>query len=477
MSVGAQGLFASFRTLRARLTLWYTAVFGGLLLVFGVTAFVLLDRGLRATVDDSLVSAARAIATSSAQSSEANLAERIEDLLGPAFAERFFELLDPFGRPDPRLPRGAHRPLSLSATALRNAAAGRETFETLVAPGLPAGGVRLLTLPVIERGRLINLVQVGMPLERVEQLRARFLLVSVTLAPLALLAAALGGWVLAGRALAPVDAMVAAARRIGAEDLSLRLAGGDRDDELGRLAAVLNDMLARLERSFAAARQFSADAAHELRTPLTILKGELEVALHTAPRDAQDRAALTSCLEEVNRLAALIEDLLFLARADADAVPLPREPVDLAALVAEAQPGLDAVAALAAVTLLTDLPPSPVVVCGSAPLLFRVLFNLGENAIKYAGAGRAVTIAVRAEGAAAVLTVRDTGPGISAAEQVRIFERFYRADPARERGGTGLGLPLARSIVRVHGGVITVESTPGQGACFRVRLPLARDAT
>jgi heavy metal sensor kinase len=294
--------------------------------------------------------------------------------------------------------------------------------------------------------------------------------------PIALLAAALGGWMLAGRALAPVDTMVAAARRIGAEDLSLRLIGDDRDDELGRLAGVLNEMLARLERSFVAARRFSADAAHELRTPLTILKGEIEVALHVTPLEPREQATLASCLEEVNRLAALIEDLLFLARADADAVSLPGELVDLWTLVADARLGLEAIAEPAGVGLIFEPPETPVRVRGSAPLLFRVLFNLGENAIKYGGTGCTVTIGVKAEGTAAVATVRDTGAGIAAAEHERIFERFYRADPARERGGTGLGLPLARSIVRLHGGEITVESAPGRGTCFRVRLPATQAA-
>jgi heavy metal sensor kinase len=460
------------RTVRARLTLWYAAVSGGLLLIVGATAFVLLDRGLRANVDDSLASLAHTIATSSEAASGANLADTLEDLLGPALTERFFQLLDPLGRPDPRLPLAHRLGFPLSATAMRNAAAGTETFETLTVPGR-GSAVRLLTLPVVARGRLVNLVQVGMPLERVDQARRRFLLVSLTLAPLALVAATLGGWFLAGRALAPVDAMVAAARRIGAEDLSLRLTGADRNDELGRLAAVLNDMLARLERSFATARQFSADAAHELRTPLTILQGELEVALHAAAPDAEYRGALDSCLEEVRRLAALIEDLLFLARADADAVALPREPVDLAALAADATPALQALAARADVTLSMHGPPRAVTVRGSAPLLFRVLFNLGENAIKYAGAGRAVDITVRGERDAAVLLVRDTGPGIAATERQRVFDRFYRGDPARERSGTGLGLPLARSIVRLHGGEITLESAPGYGTCFRVYLPQA----
>jgi heavy metal sensor kinase len=462
----------SFSTLRARLTLWYTLVFGGLLVLLGTTAFVLLDRGLRATVDDSLEAVARVIATSSDETPGADLAETLEDLLGPAFAERFFQLLDPSGRPDPRLGLHGRFTFPLSATAIRNAAAGQETFETVVLPGAPRRAVRLLTLPLIEHGRLQRFIQVGMPLERVYQARSRFLFVVLMLTPLALGGAALGGWFLAGRALAPVDRIVAAARRIGAEDLSMRLAGEDRDDELGRLAGVLNDMLARLERSFSAARHFSADAAHELRTPLTVLKGEIEVALRTAAFEASARKLLESCLEEVNRLAALVEDLLFLARADADAVSVTQVPVDLAALAAEALPGLQALASRAGVTVVVDA-PAPVVVGGSEPLLFRVLFNLAENGIKYAGAGQRVAIAVRREDGHAGLEVRDTGPGISAADRERIFDRFYRGDPARERGGTGLGLPLARSIVRLHGGDVSVSSEPGQGTVFRVRLPLS----
>ena len=205
-----------------------------------------------------------------------------------------------------------------------------------------------------------------MSLEVVEAARRRFLLVLAGLLPLALAGAAAGGWFLAGRALAPVDAMVETARRIGAEDLSRRLTAETTDDELGRLAAVLNDMLDRLERSFTAARQFSADAAHELRTPLTILRGELEVALAAAPADAAHRRALESCLEEVDRLSSLVEDLLFLARADAGADPPPAEPVDLAAVVADAAPALEALAARAGVRLdIAVRPGAPA--RGSAP--------------------------------------------------------------------------------------------------------------
>jgi heavy metal sensor kinase len=461
-------------SLRWRLTLWYTGALGALLLLLGATALLLLDRTLRENVDASLVSVANTIAASSQES--APLGHESDEtfgvLLGPALAERFFQLLDPLGRPDPRLSPRSRTELPLSPEARRNAADGRETFETLTAPRVGTGPVRLLTFPVVEGGRLVHLVQVAMPLAGVEAARTRFLLILVGLAPLALAGVAAAGWVLTGRALAPVDAMVATARRIGAEDLTRRLASEDRDDELGRLAAVLNDMLARLERSFTAVRHFSADAAHELRTPLTILKGEIEVALRAAPGPAESRRVLESCQEEVDRLATLVEDLLFLARADAGAVDRPLEPLDLGAVIDEVAPTLETLAERAGVALRV-IHPKNVIVRGSAPMLFRLLFNVADNAIKYAGAGRRAEVALGINDGNAVLDVCDDGPGISPEDQAHIFDRFYRADPARARGGAGLGLALARSIAQVHGGRITVESTPGKGTRFRVLLPLS----
>jgi heavy metal sensor kinase len=459
------------RSLRARLILWYTAALGALLLVLGAVALFLLDRGLRRTADASLESLARTVAESSrAPTRDGELSDALAALLGPGLAERFFQLLDPLGRPDPRLAPSGRLTLPLDAETLRNAQRGRPTFQTVRLSGA-AAPIRVLTTPVMDHGRLVQLVQVAMSLEVIEAARARFILVLAGLLPVALAAAAAGGWFLAGRALAPVDAMVETARRIGAENLSRRLASDAAHDELGRLAAVLNDMLDRLERSFTAARQFSADAAHELRTPLTILRGELEVALAAAPSDAGYRRALESCLEEVGRLSSLVEDLLFLARADAGAVVPPSEPVDLAAVVSDAAPALEALAARAGVHL--TLEPAAAPARGSAPLLFRVVFNLVENAIKHTRAGARVTIATRTDDGAAVLEVRDDGPGIAPEDRERIFERFYRADPARERGGAGLGLPLTRAIVVLHGGRITVTGGPGAGSCFRVILPRA----
>jgi len=461
------------RTIRARLTLWYTAFFSGMLVLLGVAALVLLDRGLRENIDASLLSVARSIATSTrgAPRSGPGLDDLVESLLPPGFADRYFSLLDPFGRPDPRLVPHGRLQLPLSPEALRNAEQGRETYQTLTVPGVAPTPLRMLTLPVMERGRIVHLVQVAMPLESADAVRSHFILVLLGLTPLALGGAAVGGWFLARRALTPVDAMVDAARKIEAEDLSRRLHTSESHDELGRLATVLNDMLTRLEHSFTAVHHFSADAAHELRTPLTILKGEMEVALQSSRSEDEYRRVLTSCLEEVDRLSALVQDLLFLARSDSGNLTGTDTPVDLATVFAEVIQPLRALAEATTVEVTASSPPS-LWVNGNASMLFRLLFNLGENAIKYTPTGGRVEFLLQRRGREASLEVKDTGPGIPQEEQNRIFDRFYRGDPARSRGGTGLGLALVRSIVTLHKGQISVASKVGEGTCFHVTLPL-----
>src|SRR5262249_12783303 len=325
---------------RSRLTLWYTSVLAALLVLLGVTAVVFLDRSLRQNVDASLRSVADAIAESSRDTARAG--PSLEDLLDGLFtpgAGGLFALLDPRGVPDPRLAPRTRERLPLSATALRNADQGTETFETIPLPGV-AAPIRLLTLPVTNGGRVERLVQVAASLDTVEAARHRFVLILMALAPLALLGAAAGGWWVAGRALAPVDRITETARRITAEDLARRIDAPASQDEIGRLVGVRTAMLPRLERAFVTARQFSADAAHELRTPLTILKGEIEVGLRTPASDPETHRLLASCLEEVDRLIAMVEDLLFLARTDAGMADPPREPVDLADVLEDAAPAI-----------------------------------------------------------------------------------------------------------------------------------------
>lgn len=465
-------------TLRGRLTLWYTGILTATFAVLGATSVLLLDRGLRQNVDDSLDSVANAIADSVQRPSffGPELEDYLQSMLGPELAERFFQLLDPLGRPDPRLLPRTRSKLPLSAEALRNAERGQATFETVRDQPGSEKSFRLLTLPVVKNGATANIVQVAMSLENVEASRRRFLLILLVLAPVALTVSALGGWFLARRALTPVDAMVEAARRIEAEDLTKRIPAPSGEDELARLAAVLNDMLARLERSFVAARRFSADAAHELRTPLTILKGEIEVALRAAEAPADIRRTLASCLEEVDRLNSLVEDLLLMARMEGNALSALPKPVNLAEVLEDVAPALTELAARAGNEYTIAATP-PLWIEGYDSLLFRLVFNLAENAIKYTPSGGRIEVTLEQQDHSAVLQVKDNGPGIAPDAQEHIFDRFYQGDPAREGSGTGLGLALVRAIVELHHGQIHLASAVGKGTCFRVTLPQALAAS
>ena len=339
-------------------------------------------------------------------------------------------------------------------------------------PGATAP-VRVLTTPVMEGGRLVQLVQVAMSLEVVEAARARFLLVLAGLLPVALGAAAAGGWFLAGRALRPVDDMVETARRIGGADLARRITAENADDELGRLAAVLNDMLGRLERSFDAARQFSADAAHELRTPLTILKGELEVALGTTAADAPYRRALESCLEEVDRLASLVEDLLFLARSDAGALAPAHERVDLASVVSDAAPALEALASRAGVAFRVE-PSSavarpgqrpPALPCGLQPGRERREARRRRRPRDGRDAARRRPRAARGARRRTGHQQRRTGSASSTASTAPI--------PPASAAAPGSACPSRAPSSSSTAGRSASTSAPGAGASFRVSLPLA----
>jgi heavy metal sensor kinase len=264
-----------------------------------------------------------------------------------------------------------------------------------------------------------------------------------------------------------------AARRITAEDLDRRIALRGTNDELDRLANTLNGMLARLAAAFTEMRRFSADAAHELRTPLTALKGGIEVALRSARSPEEYRRVLVSSLEEVERLIRLAEDLLLLSRSVAGP-ETPRESVDLEPVVLEV---FDIAARLAqgrgVSVRLNEV--GPATVKGDALALHRAILNLVENAIKYTPAGGKVELSLTTSDKSAVVTLEDTGIGIAGADAERVFEPFVRLDAARAREteGSGLGLAIARAIVVAHGGTISLESTPGAGSRFTVRLPLA----
>ncbi|HEY0151183.1 MAG TPA: ATP-binding protein [Longimicrobium sp.] len=303
--------------------------------------------------------------------------------------------------------------------------------------------------------------------------------IALFLIPLTGIAAALAGWSVANRLLKPLNRLVAASREIGIAALDRRVDEPEHPAELRELAQAYNGMLGRLQRAVEALRRFTADASHELRTPLTAIRGTAEVAL-ARPRSPEElRDTMGEILEETRSMLALVEDLLTLARGEEASVPRPTAPVDLVAVLRDVQDIGEALAEGKPVAVRLDAPES-VIVHGAAGSLRRLFLNLVSNAVKFTEAG---VVEIRVRGANiegedsgfVEVQVRDTGSGIAPEELPRVFDRFYRADAARERsGGTGLGLAIVRMIVDQHEGEIHAASTPGTGSIFTVRLPVAR---
>lgn len=462
------------RSIRARLTFWYTSLLTVTLLLLGGAAYVLLSYSLSHEVDAALTGVARTLAERSHGSSAVIPPAEIEELFRRFFGfspwDRYYQMLDPRRHRDSAEPKSSPDRAPLSREALRNATQGLPTFETV--EGLRTHPVRLLTMPIMEGNRLTNLIQVGMSLQSITETRVRFLLVMAALLPIGLLLAGSGGWLLARRALRPVVRMADAAQRISAEHLAQRLDETGSGDELDHLAKTLNQMLSRLDAAFSQIRQFSASASHELQTPLTILKGELEVALRS-PRTPEDyRAALKSSLEEVDRIAQLVEALLLLSRAEAGVLKMDQQPVDLTQLLEEVYSRVKFLANSRSIELRLGLTES-VSIPGDREHLRRLLLNLTDNAIKYTEPGGLVALSLRNEENLACILVEDSGIGISTEELGKVFQPFYRTSEARSKAadGTGLGLCIARSIAEAHGGSIEVESRVGEGSTFRVFLP------
>jgi len=283
-----------------------------------------------------------------------------------------------------------------------------------------------------------------------------------------------GGYLLAGRVLAPVGAMAETARKITAESLTERLPVGNPRDEFGQLARVFNDTLSRLEQAFEQLRRFTADASHELRTPLTAIRSVGEVALQRSLSGPGYREVIGSMLEEVDRLTRLVESLLTLTRGESGRIQPALEIVNLNGLSVSVVEHLRVLAEEKEQSLSFEAEANVSAACD--PAILRLgLINVLDNAIKYTPTRGTIRVGVReTPSGEAVIEVDDTGLGISVAHHARIFERFYRADRGRSResGGTGLGLATARWAVEVNGGRIELESEEGKGSRFRIVLPI-----
>ena len=333
--------------------------------------------------------------------------------------------------------------------------------------------VRMVSLPVAV-GPARYAVQVAMSLDDAYAvLRAgRWLFLSMSLAILT--GIGLTGALLARLALRPIDAMVMRARRIGEANLGERLPHPGTRDEIARLVETLNAMLGRLEQSFEVQRRFIDDASHELRSPLSRLRAELEVTLRRPRASAEYEETLRSCLDEVEGLQRLVEELLALARIDARQGPELAEPVAVSDIIEASVVAITAEAERLEVAISVEPPPEFLV--NAAPVAAKVaLANILHNAVKFSPRGGQVKIVVTVSREEAVIAVSDTGPGVGAEEASRLFERFYRGSASRasDAGGVGLGLAISRALVERQGGRISVEAPRANGATFSIHLPRA----
>jgi signal transduction histidine kinase len=468
--------------IRLRLALWYGALFALVLLLVTSLSYSLHVRGHYDDRDRALVTSAGHMAGEArAMPNGPHLVE------GSGGLEVGFRLYDAQGVVREQTPDIAPLP-SLDPLALLQMPSG-PAYDTLaglapplMAPDIPSTGAfglmstpeqrwRVYVLPLSQPGTITGYLATLTPLGRLdESIRLyRFILLALGLAGLC--ATLLGGWAIAGGALRPIARVTSTANTIAhSRDLSHRIATPRHHDELGRLATTFNDMLSSIEAAYAAQQRFVGDASHELRAPLTAIQGNLELIRRHPEMSPADRdEALAEAERETARLTRLVADLLALARADAG-VALRHETVDLDAVVLDV---FHTARQLAHGQELTLDPFEPVQVVGDADRLKQLLLILLDNALKYTPAGGRVTLGLRGCPHASEIVVQDAGVGIAATDLPRVFERFYRADPARNRdaGGTGLGLAIARWIVEQHHGTIHIDSALEQGTTVTVSLP------
>ena len=332
--------------------------------------------------------------------------------------------------------------------------------------------MRIMTQRGVLRGPFAEsriVIQVGRSESAMDAQLRELALILVLGLPVAVAVAGIGGYALARRALAPIERMTEHARTITAERLNDRLPVDNPDDEMGRLAAVFNQTLGRLEQSFEQMRRFTADVSHQLRTPLTAIRSVGEVGLRAGRRDeASYRAIIGSMLEEADRLAVLVDRLLTLSRAEMHQATLTPDSVNLAELAQDVVAHLGVLAEEKGQTLSVDSAGTPTAHVDRV-VMRQALINLVDNAIKFTPVGGRVSVRVFSNDGTALVDVTDTGPGIPAEARERIFDRFYRADE-NATAGTGLGLSIAKGAVEANGGQLLLVRSDDSGTTFRISL-------
>jgi heavy metal sensor kinase len=444
-----------FKSIRTRLTLWYLGFIVVLLLIFSSVAYLMLDYNLYNNLDNSLQT-------------------RIAQLNTPSgIIPKLNEVVLSFNANGTLA--GETGGITVDASKLnglvKKVMSGQNAYLSTVTT--KNEGVRLYATVFLNPfSGEPSVWIVGQSTTEITDVLHTFIYVIIFAMVGVIILAGIGGLFLAERALKPVQRITETAQKIEGSDLSQRI-DVKTDDELGRLAATLNDMIGRLEESFNRQRQFTADASHELRTPLAIMQAEATLALSKERTPDDYRKALETISQESDYMSSVIGKLLFLARSDAGKEQLSFEDVDIKELITGLSANIEALAQDKGIKFTVDAKET-LTVSGDKVKLRQLFINILENAVRYTPANGNIVVSLVQKDANAVVTIADTGIGIPPEHLPHIFERFYRVDKARARadGGVGLGLAIAKIIAESHKGTIAVASEVGKGTTFTISIPL-----
>ena len=465
----------AFKSIRSRLTAWYILLLGIILILFSVFLNYFLSKRLYESVDNSLTVSATVVATSAVMQFNGSplpgIDQFFEQFMGAGNLNKFYRIYDGSGNVGSRSNNIDASKFPLSQEAYADALSGTNSYETFLVDGKHP--IRVITMPILREKKLVNLVQVGTSLEAVKETLRNLRIFLFTAVPSVLVFATLFARFLARRALKPISKIIKTARDIGqGQELNQRIPVFKVQDELGQLALTFNEMMDRLENSFAQMRQFSSDASHELRTPLTVLQGQNELVLSKLRDPKEYQEVIISNLEEIKYMSKVLEDLFVLSRSDENQVLLNYKRMDLRDLVEEVCRHAEILAEEKDISIVIAF-LEQVKINGDEVRLRQMVWNILHNGIKYTQPGGELKVSLLEESGFALLSIQDTGIGIPEKDLPFIFDRFYRVDKARSKdeGGSGLGLSICRHIAEAHKGKIEVESKPGLGTRFKIHIP------
>ncbi|HEY3251288.1 MAG TPA: ATP-binding protein [Ignavibacteria bacterium] len=481
-------MFKAFKTIRGKLTLFFTLIFGFTLLGFSIFLYNIFASQIRNDYDLVMTAFAASISENIRENGvNPEILLEIKELNKPGSAlyNGYVMVLNSSEAVLIKSHQLENINIPLDKELINSSLNGKKEFTTKfleTSAGLwDQNGIRMLYYPAMHRGHKYILLLIS-PLSSPEQMLSSLRLILFITVPVTILLTGFMGWLFSKKAYEPVDKLVEKANTLTAEKLHERLVVDEVDDEISRLAGTLNDMIERLETSFKILKQFTSDASHELKTPLTIMKGEIEVALKKTRSLHEYKQVLADSLGEVNRLQNIVESLLLLSQYENKKIRLNFEDVNLNELVIEAVTKSHYITSKKNIKLIMHIDEnidSEILIKGDRQKLLNVFLNLIENAAKYSNENTEINLFLNHDEARknAIVTICDQGIGMQDKVLSHIFDRFYRVDASRTRDenySLGLGLAIVKATVEMHDGVVSVSSRINEGSVFKISLPLVK---